>query len=29
VVARLYMAFALGLLGLNCLRGGMVGGGVP
>jgi len=29
VVARSYMAFALGLLGLNCLRGGMAGGGVP
>jgi hypothetical protein len=29
VVARSYIAFALGLFGLNCLRGGMVGGGVP
>ena len=26
VVARSYIAFALGLLGLNCLRGGMAGG---
>ena len=29
VVARLYIAFAFGLFGLNCLHGGMVGGGVP
>ena len=29
VVARSYMAFAVGLLGLNCLRGGIAGGGVP
>ena len=27
VVARSYMAFAFGLLGLNCLRGGIAGGG--
>ena len=26
VVARSYVAFALGLFGLNCLRGGMYGG---
>ena len=29
VVARSYIALASGLLGLNCLRGGMSGGGVP
>ena len=30
MVARSYMAFALGLFGLKCLSGGtMVGGGVP
>jgi len=29
VVARSYMAFAFGLLGLNCLRVGIAGGGVP
>jgi len=29
VVARSYIAFALGLFGLNCLCGGMLGGGVP
>ena len=31
-VARSYISFAsfaFGLFGLNCLRGGMVGGGVP
>ena len=29
VVARSYIAFALGLFGLYCLRGGMAGGGIP
>ena len=29
LVARSYIAFALGRFGLNCLRGGMSGGGVP
>jgi hypothetical protein len=29
LVARYYIAFALGRFGLNCLRGGMSGGGVP
>ena len=29
LVARLYIAFALGRFCLNCLRGGISGGGVP